>query len=88
MNTINRRRFFKKAISKCLPILGTLVAVALPIKADTIPNGCKDCASTCYNSCMSSCHFRCKGSCYIYCEGGCMDLCVGSCAMLCKGVAK
>lgn len=45
MNTINRRRFFKKAIGKCLPILGALVTTALPIKADAIPNGCKYCTS-------------------------------------------
>ncbi|MBQ2838589.1 MAG: hypothetical protein IJE73_02985 [Muribaculaceae bacterium] len=36
MRIINRRKIFKKAINKCLPILGILAAAAQSIKADTI----------------------------------------------------
>lgn len=57
MSMINRRKFLKKAIRKCLPILGVLVATSLPIKADTIPNGCKDnCSNSCQRRCSYTCH--------------------------------
>lgn len=73
MNLINRRNFFKKAISKCLPILGALVATALPIKADTIPNGCND-------NCSNSCQRRCSYTCASGCTNRCLYMCVNECS--------
>lgn len=85
MSIINRRKFFKKAISKCLPILGALVATALPIKADTISNGCKDCASMCHNHCRATCRYACTTTCVTTCMGSCRDGCSYICHRLCHG---
>ena len=86
MSNINRRKFFKKAISKCLPIIGAIVATALPIKADTIPTGCKDCASMCHNHCKYHCKYMCHNHCKAACKYVCRDACAASCINTCQGL--
>lgn len=88
MSTINRRKFFKKAISKCLPILGAIVATTLPINADTIPNGCKDCASMCHNHCKATCRYMCGDACTGDCARSCIETCKGLCAGTCEAMCK
>lgn len=83
MSIFNRRKFFKKTLGKCLPIIGAIVAASLPIKADSIPSGCNDCSTQCHNTCKGECYFACTGSCYRGCTG-CGAGCDGSCARTCR----
>lgn len=83
MRMINRRKFFKRAINKCLPIIGAIVATTLPIKADSIPNGCKDCAYMCNNHCQTTCKYMCKTMCGGACERTCKRTCNNTCRVLC-----
>lgn len=86
--TQNRREFFKEAVKKALPILGTVVLMSNPLIAN-VNGAISDCNSSCINTCKTTCEIMCGKSCIGYCRSGCDDSCAGTCkegcAIGCKG---
>ena len=83
-NLQNRRKFFKNAAKKALPILGVVALISNPVIAkamETNPTSCEK--NSCYMLCNSGCTNLCRGctgctSCSGYCEGTCLG-CEGQC---------
>ena len=70
-----RRRFFKVAAKKVLPILGAVALMNTPVIAKAVeaePTGCN--RQDCTNGCIQSC-YGCKGT----CKGDCTGRCSGAC---------
>lgn len=89
---LSRRSFFKKARSKCLPIIAA-ITILMPIsimanktvamkKCDC--GGCTTCYTTCFNTCSESCSGGCSNSCRGNCKGDCMGGCLSSCQGGCE----
>lgn len=77
---LSRREFFKSAVKKALPILGTVAVVGLMIAKPTEVKARRSCGGECSNGCtsndcLSSCMNGCKGTC-----SGCSGSCSGSCS--------
>lgn len=90
----SRRKFFKDAAKKGLPLIAAAVLASTPI----ITNATESmvCENSCYGSCSSGCGSHnckgyCKGTCQGTCEGscggctGCKGTCQGSCMYGCRG---
>ena len=77
---VSRREFFKKTLSKTLPIISLTVMAGLPMKlyAENITE-CRGCASKCTGDCASSCRGTCYGHCDTTCKGSCISSCRGYC---------
>lgn len=72
---MNRRKFFKQAVVKGLPILAFSMVTSLTTVAHAA-TGCKDCS----RSCTGNCWRECQNSCTNGCSGSCKSSCVGSSA--------
>ena len=77
-----RRQFFKKCITKVLPVLTLLATpcLSLPVKSELPATGCN---GSCKGSCRGSCKGSCKGSCQ-GCKGGCKGQCQYACGSSCQ----
>lgn len=72
---MNRRKFFKQAAAKALPILAFSVVTSLTTVAHAA-TGCKDCSNQCKGTCSGKCCNSCTGG----CSGSCKNTCSGSSA--------
>ena len=72
---MNRRKFFKQAAAKALPILAFSVVTSLTTVAHAA-TGCKDCSGGCAGTCWRKCHNSCTNG----CSGSCKSTCSGSSA--------
>lgn len=72
---MNRRKFFKQAAAKALPILAFSVVTSLTTVAHAA-TGCKDCSGGCAGTCWQKCHNSCTNG----CSGSCKSTCSGSSA--------
>ena len=82
-----RRQFFKKALSKALPIIGLFALTSvlpLNLSARKKEQYCKGCWSSCASNCSGTCDSGCKG-CGSSCSNTCSSTCKGSCEVTCKG---
>ena len=81
----SRRKFFKKCLTRILPVMALLVVPQLVIKAEpTKPTiGCN---GSCMGSCKGNCKGSCKGGCR-GCQGGCQQTCKAMCGYVCGGCA-
>lgn len=98
---INRRSFFKKAVTAALPIVA---AITIPsvltsceidepyIGGDT--GGCNGCSGKCSSSCSGACTRSCASTCKAQsinttgCNHSCTGHCYGSCKSTCSSSAK
>jgi len=82
----SRRKFFKEAAKKALPMIGAIILISNPVIAkvtDSNPLGCENsCYGSCTGSCTGSCAVRCTG-----CTGSCSG-CTGSCSGSCSASSK
>lgn len=79
-----RRKFFKSASKRALPIMGLLLASRIPaighVTEPTNEMGCK-------TGCSGGCRTLCEEGCSHSCNGNCKDTCSGHCNTTCKGTA-
>ena len=79
----SRRDFFKKTVSKVLPILGavvlgqTIMTSCDPIGGGSTSDSCT--GSSCKGSCDGSCSGGCDDSCIDYCSRNCSHTCTTTC---------
>ena len=90
MQNLNRRKFFKDAITKVLPMIGILTCAPLKtLSAPLLKDGCNgSCKSTCYKGCKTSCKFMCDNGCKSECKSGCKKKCNHTCAIACGGACS
>ena len=84
---LSRREFFRRAISKSLPILGVLVAPSIIScnPDEPLPENvsCTDCSGSCKGSSSGGGCSDCHGSCLNTCSKECSDACSKDCAGYC-----